>query len=586
MYPSQKKKIEDFILSNMNVTREEFLSWQTKNYDMDNTIIGMFKDYIKFSDKIRIFGDYDCDGVTSSYIMGKLLERLTGFNVKVTPEKTGLDQKEIGIYLPRRFSDGYGMKKDWVEAVYEEDKKDILAGKRVTIVTVDNGIAAKEAVDRAKELGYTVILTDHHELGNNEIPDANICIDPKVKDYNPFDFDGYCGAGVAYKIAEKAGCFSSSELYHLKCFAALGTVCDVMPLIEENHRMVKEVLDEMSKGNIPKAFLKLGEKKITGNQKGFDFSVITETDFGFLFGPIVNASGRLNDDGAMQVLSFFLNPTDDIAEKLYNINEERKDIVKDEYDKVYNALMENYEPTDKISPVFVYVPHLHEGIVGILAGKLCEDLNQPAIVLTDDPMHEGIVKGSARSIVGFSIFDYLCKVQNEHPEYFAGFGGHDGAAGLSVNKEYIKDILSLRDEFEREDSVSISDIPTISIQKEDIAEAYQVIRKMAPFGEGNPEPIFKTYIHKYFDKPMFIGKDKNTMSIKRDDFNITCFRYNEKIGDKIQKLDLYGTLTLDTFQRENKPCLRVEYIEEHQKVKEKTIMEDKDFDDEEIDYSE
>lgn len=541
------EKLRQQILSNLGVSQAEFESWKTKDYVTSKEVVQTFIDLAKNADKIWIFGDYDCDGICASYIMAKELKALTGL--------------DVSIHLPKRFSEGYGMKENQIDVIYEQEDKQLLnEGKNVLIVTVDNGIASFPAIKKAKEYGYQVIVTDHHELGNNTVPDADLVIDPKVDGHNPFDvssttpFNGYCGAGVAYKIAEQ---FIEDEalLYELKCFAALATIADVMSLREENHTLVKEVLDAMRAGQVPKPIQLLGEAK------QFDFSTIVEKDFGFTFGPMFNACGRLYDDGAEVVYKYLMQPTKEMAEQIVETNETRKDIVKSEYETIQKTI--EHHNFDVFQPLIVYVPSLHEGIVGILAGKITEDYGVPSIVLTDTE-DKKIVKGSARSVEGFSIFNYLCDIHTSHPEFFVGFGGHDGAAGLSVHKDKLKQLkqYSLSLSFERPASFLQKNV--LQISKDQIPVVYNTMREYAPFGEGNPDIIVRALFHKFYDKAFMVGKNKDTLLINKGDYKVVSY------SCELPKKNMFwveGPLEKSSYNGNSTICLHATDVYTYEKTK-------------------
>ncbi len=579
MNDNTRKKIRDTILSNMGVTEEEFRSWKTKDYSCDRETMDKFLLSTSGSSRIHIFGDYDCDGICSTYIMSRFLARMMG--------------SVPFCHLPGRMSDGYGLKDKQIERIYEEDK-DLLKKHKITIVTVDNGISSLDAIKRAKDMGYEVIVTDHHIAGE-KLPDANLIIDPKAEACNPFRFDGYCGAGVAYKICEAFAPtlgFNEEELFELKSFAALATIADVMPLVEENHVIVSDILDEFRKGHIPYSL------KLLIDQLGIEYDTITEKNFGFDLGPIMNAAGRMMDNGAERVFKYLCNPTEDEARFLISKNAERKEWTKTEYGDLLPSVVfkdAEIEP-GKISPIKAFERGLHEGILGILAGKFCEEFGQPVIVLTD--AIDGNIKGSARSVLGFSMYDYLRSIKEEHPDWLIGFGGHTGAAGLTVNAEHLNEFINDKKIFDREEvkGEEYDSLDCIKISKDDIPEAFAILREFAPFGEGNPLPLFCVYFHTFYDHPFMIGHNKDIMVYKSNEFKIKCFDYPSKLPNpKLKKLNLIGEISMDSFMGVTNPTLNVVKIEEYGVQKEykkeqaetrETIMEDMEDNDGEIDYSE
>lgn len=551
--------INNIILNKLGVTQEEFDMWDTNEYPMDQAVVDHFDSLLQDAAKVRIFGDYDCDGETSTAIMYRMLTDRYPIRPKIT--------------LPRRFTDGFGIKSYMVDRVYEKDKELLQEGKRVVIITVDNGIAGYDAVARAKEYGYTVIVTDHHELGNAMIPPADLVIDPTVPSCNPFSFRGYCGAGIAYKIAEaiykKHPClYSDMLLQHLRVLAAWGTVADVAPLIEDNHKIVKRALAEIRKGMIPEPL------RILAIEAGMDYRYITEKDFGFLFGPIANAAGRLNDDGAFQVVDFLLTPSASKAKELISLNEHRKELVKQQLEMVERYISDQH--LEYRSPLWIELDGLNEGIVGILAGKISEKYHVPCLILTDHS--KDLCKGSARAPEGFQLFDYLSQLAADHPEYFAGFGGHAGAAGLTIHREYLPQIRELCGPAVSAETITVS--YDAIIEPEEIPQIYQSIQAYAPFGEGNPDPIFRVTTNRAQDRCRMIGKDQDTFSCTGEGYKLIHFRHTQ-VDPAINKdapFDLVGPLSLNVFNGYTSVQILADAVlPEHQKELVLDATTEKDF---------
>lgn len=501
-----REAIKQYTLQNLGMTAEEYDALKDKSFGMNEKVKKKFYAIVKNSDHIDILGDYDCDGVTSTYIMYKLM--------------TSTFHKDTGFLIPNRITDGYGIKESLIDRLYERRKDAIEKGETCTIVTVDNGIAGAEPIAYAKKLGFRVIVTDHHEQGKNVVPKADLCIDPKAKTCNPFDYDGYCGAGVAYKIAEQF-VKNPKFLRHLRAFAALGTVADVMELTGDNYKIVREGLTELSNKILPTPFRLLAEAYNQMPNREFEWEDITEKDFGFLFGPIINAQSRMDDSGAAKAESYLLHPTKEVAEQMVQVNEARKDLTK----TLYADIEKNIQETGLKSPLWVYVPNINEGIIGILAGNVTERFGVPCIILTDT-QDEKVLKGSARSIPGFNIFDYLCGLPED---YFAGFGGHAGAAGLSVYRDKLEEIQNLPDlsVYAEHDHLE----PDFTINQDEMEECYQALREFAPFGQGNPAPLFGVHMNPMEKKPYLCGSDKNTALFFGDHGKVTVFRYKEMLGD-------------------------------------------------------
>ena len=437
--------------------------------------------------KIRIIGDYDVDGVCSSYILLRGL-RLLG--------------ADVDTVIPHRMKDGYGLNDHLIEQA-KEDGID-------TILTCDNGIAAADQIRLANTCGMDVIVTDHHEVPYEEqngeriyrLPEAVAVIDPKQEDC-PYPYKQICGAVVAYKLiryllreAQNSGWIgqdgepvskeaSQELLQELLSFTALATVCDVMELRDEDRILVREGLKEMTKTTNYglKALLQVND--LYGKP-------LSPYHAGFVIGPCLNATGRL--DTAKRALELFDAPTLQeaamIAADLKSMNESRKQMTEDGV-KLATQQVEQELSGDDI--LVVYLPDCHESLAGIIAGRIREKYHKPAFVLTS--AEEG-VKGSGRSIEAYSMYEEMNKVK----ELFARFGGHRQAAGLTLAAEDGFSDEQLADRFRRalnanstltsedfEEVVHI-DVP-LPLQLAD-RKFLTELEKLEPFGTGNPKPLF------------------------------------------------------------------------------------------------
>lgn len=369
---------------------------------------------------IRIVGDYDIDGVCATYILIDALKRL---NAKVS------------YSIPDRIKDGYGINKNIIDKAIED--------KVNTIITCDNGISAVEEIKYASQNGIEVVITDHHDV--LEIPSfAKAVIDPKRND-SEYPFTGICGAVVSLKFvvelykyfeekneAVKNNTINSKNVfYHYLEFATLATVGDLMPLLNENHIIVKEGLDKINhriNRPINKGFEKIIEVQSLNNKQ------VNEYHLGFILGPLINASGRLmNADIA---LNLFLTEDEEERKKcayeLKQLNDERKKITEDNA-KICIELCDTEYKNDKV--LVLYRPSLHESVAGIVAGRVKEAFYKPTLVLTD-ASDENVVKGSARSIDAYDMFSELTKIN----DIFIKYGGHKGAAGFSLEKEKVNEL--------------------------------------------------------------------------------------------------------------------------------------------------
>lgn len=446
---------------------------------------------------LRIIGDYDVDGICSAFILEQGIRALSGRTDRV---------------IPHRIKDGYGLN----DKLIEDAKKDGID----TIITCDNGIAAAAQIEYAGRLGMTVVVTDHHEVPFEEdngkkrfvLPDADAVVDPKQPGCE-YPFKQICGAVVAYKLIQalferaKEISFSQAEvteekkqelLSYLLPFAALATVCDVMELRDENRIIVKYGLKAM---NETKNF---GLRALL-TVNGIEEKKITPYHAGFIIGPCLNATGRL--DSADRALRLFeetkwKNAVVEAAD-LKSLNDSRKKMTEDGVLEAVKKVEESSLKDDRV--LVVYLPDCHESLAGIIAGRIKEKFHRPAFVLTK--AEEGI-KGSGRSIEAYSMYDEMtgCK------ELFTKYGGHKMAAGLSLAGE--EDIALLRQalnqncqltEEDFEETVHIDvPMPLSYANREFIKE----LSYLEPFGTGNPKPLFAQKNISLLNGKI-LGKNKN-----------------------------------------------------------------------------
>ena len=451
------KEIEEYLNTNIDTLSSP---WLFK--DMDKAV-DILKIKIAGKNKIRIISDYDVDGICSGYILNKALSEL------------GAD---VDVVVPHRVNDGYGINESLIQ-----DAKD--AGID-TIVTCDNGIAASEQVDFAKELGMTVVITDHHEVPfieeNGEkkfiVPNADAVVNHKQATCE-YPFKDLCGAMVAYQLMralyESMG-QNQKNLESLLVYGAMATVCDVVPLKGENRTIVKTGLE------LIKTTKDVGLNALM-DACGINKESIGSYHFGFILGPCLNASGRL--DTAKRAVDL-LNETDSEkaladAKKLKSLNDERKDITEQ---GAKEAIDMAREMKDKI--LVLYLPDCHESVAGIIAGRVKEFFNKPSIVLTDA---EDCVKGSGRSIDEYDMFENLSQVK----DLFLKFGGHKMAAGLSIEKQNIEELRTRLNEkctLTEEDLMKKIEVDSELPFKFATFGLVNDLKKLEPFGVGNKKPIF------------------------------------------------------------------------------------------------
>lgn len=462
---------------------------------------------------IRVIGDYDVDGICSSYILTKGLQLIGA---------------KADTAIPHRIHDGYGLN----EHLIEEARADGVG----MIVTCDNGIAAAPQIELADSYGIRVIVTDHHEVpfrleknADGEevrkelLPPALAVIDPKQEQCS-YPFPGICGGVVAYKligaIQEKTGNATLGEaMDELLEFAALATVCDVMELKDENRILVREGLKRMKNSRNPglRALMEVNQ---------IEPARLNAYHLGFVIGPCLNATGRL--DTAERGLELLQSRTKveamSAARELKELNDSRKNLTLKGVEEVESYIAEHGTAKDKV--MIIFLPEVHESLAGIIAGRIRERYNHPVFILTRG--EEG-VKGSGRSIEGYHMYDAMTGVK----QYFTKFGGHAMAAGLSMKEEDIEKLrrdINAACTLEEEDfAVRVHiDVPMpLDYGTEELADELELLE---PFGVGNP-------------KPLFAQKELLFLSGVRMGANKTCARYTVRTPDgATRQLVYFGDL--------------------------------------------
>ena len=451
--------------------------------------VEILKEKISAQAKIRIIGDYDIDGVTSTYVLLKGLTRIGG---------------KVDTYIPDRIADGYGIHEHLINRA-EEDGID-------TIVTCDNGIAAAAEIDMARKKNMTVIVTDHHEIPYREIngtrqvllPPANAILNPKQSDCD-YPEKGLCGAVVAFKLIialyEEYG-ISRKELEDYYELAAIATVGDVMDLQGENRILVKEGLRRL------KDTENIGLRELI-RANGLEDMKITSYHVGFVLGPCINASGRL--DTAARSLAL-LNAKDRekaarLAGDLTALNQSRKALTEKGKEEAIQMVETTSLGQDRV--LVIFLPDCHESIAGIIAGRIREKYHRPSIVLTRG---ETGIKGSGRSIEGYSMFEELVKCA----DLMTQFGGHPMAAGLSMEEKNVEEFrrrlnenCTLTEEDLRPKVIIDVPMPVSYITRELIEQ----ISLLEPFGKGNTKPVFAQKGLRVLESRVF-GKNRNVAKVK------------------------------------------------------------------------
>ena len=474
----------------------------------------IIKEKLSDNRRIRIISDYDVDGVTSNYILLLGLRRTwAALHGSCADDCTVVDYD-----IPHRVHDGYGINKRLLDAAISDGVD--------TIITCDNGIAAIEQVRYAKERGLTVIVTDHHQIpfegsdGGERVymlPQADAVIDNQRQDCE-YPFKGLCGAGVAFKLIQymyRICGIAESEVNEFMEILGLATNCDMMDLVDENRLYVKYALESLKDSRNPglNALMMLSGR----NEKK-----ISTYDLGFLIGPCINAAGRLGD--AKQSLEFLLERDPNVAEararELLAVNNERKSMTEAgarhitdmlETATVNGEFGQAATLADKV--LVVYIPAVHESVVGIIASRLKEAYTRPVMVFTDAET-PGILKGSGRSIDSYNMFEEL----NRFREMFTAFGGHAMAAGFSIEKERLDE---LRRKLNEAAVLTDEDItPKLMI---DVAmplaynsiELTEQIERLEPYGKGNRKPLFAQAAVPV-RRAQILGRNKNLLKLQLD----------------------------------------------------------------------
>lgn len=451
--------------------------------------VEILTDKIDQQKKIRIIGDYDIDGVTATYLFLRGLSRCGG---------------NVDYEIPDRIRDGYGMNIQLIQQAYEEGVD--------TIVTCDNGISALEQIEYAKQLGMTVIVTDHHELRSEEkdgcvsvlVPRADAVVNPHQPE-DSYPYKNLCGAAVVYKVVtalyESMG-VPGQESENLIEYVAVATVGDVMDLTGENRILVREGL------------LQLNHTESAGLRaliqvNGLEDKELNSYHIGFVLGPCINASGRL--DTAKKALELLLTESEveatELAEELLLLNAQRKEMTLEGYEKAVELIETTSLKEDKV--LVVYLPQCHESLAGIIAGRIRERYYRPVFVLTDG---ETCVKGSGRSIEGYSMFEEMQKCG----ELFLKFGGHPMAAGFSLEKENVdllRKALNESTTLTAEDLKQkiLIDVPMpVDYISESLIEELDLLE---PFGKGNPKPVFAQKDLKILSARV-LGQNRNVVKMQ------------------------------------------------------------------------
>lgn len=483
--------------------------------------------------KICIYGDYDVDGIVATSLLMLFFREL---NV------------EVDYYIPHRIVEGYALNLDSMD---EMDKRGIKL-----IITVDNGVSSHAAIGRANELGIDVIVTDHHQI-TQSLPLACAVINPHRRD-SQYPFKEISGAGVAFKFMmglrkalREAGFFKEGNGPHLKQYVdlvALATVCDVVPLLDENRYFVKEGLRllSMTQNVGLKALAQVAD--IHGRTP-------TVTDLGFRLGPRLNACGRMEDaDLGVQLLTTTdVKQASEIAQTLDRLNQERQAVEKTIVGAVFQKIEHDVDLQTTLGLV-VYNPEWHEGVVGIVASRVVEKYRRPTFVLSR--AENGLIKGSGRSVSSVSLIHAVAQCS----DLLEKFGGHEMAAGVSLKEENLPAFVSAFDQAVKR-QMSFDDLKSV-IRVDDILEPHQIseelmaeLQKLEPYGLGNARPVFVSGELAVRSKRV-VGQSHLKMFVGDSNQAFEAIAFDQ--GDRLENI---GSTTRLLFQLEKNVYQNVERIQ-------------------------
>nr|WP_242585283.1 single-stranded-DNA-specific exonuclease RecJ [Enterococcus sp. DIV0242_7C1] len=490
-------------------------------YDMEKAVTRI-QDAVAQGEKILVYGDYDADGITSTTVMKEAIELIGG---------------EVDYFLPNRFKHGYGPNLSVFKEQIEEGVQ--------LIVTVDNGVAGHEAIEYAETQGVNVIVTDHHELPS-DLPNAFAIIHPKHPK-GSYPFSDLAGVGVAFKVATALLGELPVEFLDL---VAIGTIADLVSLTDENRVLVKMGLEMIQ----------------TGERIGLDMLIhlaelkkesISEENIGFTIGPRLNALGRLGDaaPGVELMTTFDEEEAQQIAMYVNSQNEERKEIVS----RITKEAFELIDPADSVH--VLAKQGWHEGVLGIVAGRIMQDTGKPTIVLTIDE-HNELAKGSGRSVSALNLFDAL----NEIRESFTHFGGHHMAAGMTLPVENISKVKEHLLNYLEVKQIDLSQGQELLIDEtlkiEEVTLPFiQQLKILAPFGTDNPVPNF-LFEDVSIEHSKQIGADKSHLKFQLVQSSAKLDAIAFQMGSQIDELgqgktNVSGQLSINEWNGNKKPQLMV-----------------------------
>lgn len=489
---SEEKDILEFLSEKPKKTYDPFLLLNME------AGVDLILSTIKNKDKICIYGDYDADGITSAAVMLEILSHLTD---------------RLEYYIPSRFDEGYGLNKEAIEKIKNRGCK--------LIITVDCGSVSFEEVELAKELDLDIIITDHHNL-TDKIPDC-LLINPKQKNCK-YPFKDLAGCGVAFKLAqaiqEKTG-LPKVVLSDLLDLVGIGTIGDIVPLVDENRTLVKYGIKAINNSK------RQGLVKLI-KETGLKYGEVNSENIAYVIVPHLNSAGRITKpEIALELLiSKDLHLQTEAVNSLISSNKERKKLQEKAFLECI-AIIEEFHLKDNFKIIFA--EEAHEGITGIVAGKIKDKYERPAIIVTKSGDY---LKGTGRSVKNIDIYNILKNVA----ELFEKFGGHSGACGFMMKRE---NLSQLRYSLEKEvnelyskDSLLFSLEKEIDLEftgKEIDAALVKELEKLAPFGNSNEKPVFQIK-HVKMNNILFMGADNNHLrfnSCCSDGTELPCVLFND-----------------------------------------------------------
>ncbi len=502
--------------------------------------VNLIKDQVNKGNPITVYGDYDVDGVTSTSILFMALHKCGA---------------KVEYYIPDRIEEGYGINKEALTEIYKQGSK--------LVISVDTGITAVEEVEHGRRLGLDIIITDHHEC-QEVIPKANAVLNPKQEDCN-YPYDMLAGVGVTYKLVQglaKVFDLDQDFVLDLLEIVAVGTISDLVPLLDENRTFVYQAFRRMKsiKNNGLKSLVKVS---------GIDTGRLTAGSIGFQIGPRLNAAGRLGD--AKRGVRLFLSEDPDqamgIAEALNQENLNRR-AMEEEILIQADRLVEETIDLSKSKVLVVAHEGWHHGVIGIVASRICEKYYRPTILLA---IEDGVASGSARSVEGFSIFDAL--LSSKH--LLNKFGGHEMAAGMSLEVSKIEELRKNLNAYAREHMEPDTLTPKIQVEQrilpsEVSVEFIEKLGVLEPYGMGNEEPRF--LIDAKVKTTTLMGKESNHFKMSVSDslgeIDAVGFYAREYYEELIPGMEVntIGTFNINEWKGFKKPQVFIKAISYQEQV--------------------